>query len=239
MQGLINPASYAPNPDGISTAFNVLMKAPAEYAASSRQNFDFFFINGVTDAPGLTITPQGSGLNLVSNIGFDSESNYVSVPSEFMTLQIQDSLGNILGGGNYFANFPAYMGQTAVLLTSGFLNPSTNQNGPPLSLYMAPVEGGPFVPLFITGIKSELENSNFTVFPNPVSSRLFVSFQTTSENINCSILDVQGRIVKQQPDVALSDLSNGIDVSDLSNGTYILQITDGEKTAYNKFIIQK
>jgi hypothetical protein len=238
MSGLMTPSSFAPNPDGISTSFNVLLKEPAEYTASSQANFDFFFINGVTDAPPLSLTPQGAGINIISNINYDAQSNYITVPAQFYTLQLSDSLGNTLSDN--FANFPAYAGQTAVLLTSGFLNSSANQNGPAMGVYMSPIEGGPFVPLFVTGLKSLNENSGFTVFPNPASDRLLIHLQTpVSENTNCSIFDIQGRTVKQQSLADLKDASNAIDVSNLSDGLYLLQIADGGNLSYSKFVIQR
>jgi hypothetical protein len=105
---------------------------------------------------------------------------------------------------------------------------------------MSPIEGGPFVPLFVTGLKSLNENSGFTVFPNPASDRLLIHLQTpVSENTNCSIFDIQGRTVKQQSLADLKDASNAIDVSNLSDGLYLLQIADGGNLSYSKFVIQR
>lgn len=56
------------------------------------------------------------------------------------------------------------------------------------------------------------------VYPNPANS--FIQVQTTHQVSNLELLDIQGKIIKQQPH------TNTIDVSEVLQGMYVLRCTD-------------
>ena len=78
---------------------------------------------------------------------------------------------------------------------------------------------------------SILENSIQEVYlaPNPANSNARLVFSSTSWNpINVTVVDMQGRIVKNYQTVkVLGQYSMDIDVSDLSNGLYNVVINNG------------
>ena len=222
--GLRTQSGYAPNPNGISTAFRVLIKSPAEFIASSLSNFDFYIVNGVTDAPALDIQPAG-GPVLLSDVEYAQQTNYVTLPSEFYTLYVEDTLGNTLLNG--FGNFVAFNAQSAVLITSGFYDPANNNNGPSMGLYMAPTTGGPFIPLYsTTGIRRVTNNGALKVFPNPASDELHLVFALpAAEMVTVQITDMDGRLVKQVMSGTLSGNQNlVVDLSDLGEGVYFSRL---------------
>jgi len=240
LSGLLNPAGYAPNPDGKNTAFDVWIKSPAEYTASSNVNLDFFLIHGGTDAPALQLTPEG-GPPVLNDVVYGDQTNYISFPPNFYTLDLKDTAGNLYG--SYFANFPAYSGQSAALLVSGFLNPATNNNGPGMGLYMVPIAGGPFVPLYLTtGINNTSENKGLEVYPNPANSQLFIRFsESGKENTSLQITDLSGQTITtllNNVDVSGQHIISA-DVSNLSAGLYFLKLTESGIVSNYKFVIAR
>ena len=236
--GLLSQSGFAPNPNGISTAFNVLIKEPAEFTSASPANFDFYMINGVTDAPPLNLIP-GGGPVLLSNVSYNDQTNYISLPSEFYVLNVQDTSGNTLMNG--FANFLAFTSQSGVLLTSGFLNPSANNNGAALGLFMAPTTGGPFIPLYsVTGVNNITASAGQQIFPNPASNQLHVRFHLPQpEMVSLYITDINGSVVQHVfSATTLSGAQNIIaDVSNLAEGLYFSRLITSSGIINSRFVI--
>jgi hypothetical protein len=238
ISGLLNPSGYATNPQGISTAFQVLLKTPAEFTASAQSDFDFFMINGVTDAPPLNLVPTDGPL-LLSNVEYAEQTNYVSLPSEFYTMNVQDTSGNTLVSG--FANFLSFPGQSGVLLTSGFYTPANNNNGPAMGLYMVPITGGPFIPLFnASGVNDISTNVALQIFPNPAANQLHVLFSLPgAETVSLQLTDINGNVVSQVLNSAILSGTQNIkaDLSNLSEGIYFSRLTTSSGTVNSRFAV--
>jgi len=238
--GLLSQTGFAANPQGISTAFKVLIKVPAEFEASAQNNFDFFLINGVTDAPPLNLVPTDGPL-LLSNVDYAEQSGYVSLPAEFYTLNVQDTSGNTLASG--FANFISFPSQSGVLLTSGFLHPSANNNGAALGLYMVPLSGGSFIPLFnATAVNSIATCTGLQIFPNPAFNQLQLLFNLPqSETASLQITDINGQVVKQviTNEVLTGEQKISVDISNLSGGLYFSRLITSSGTVNNRFAVTR
>ncbi|HWB65030.1 MAG TPA: T9SS type A sorting domain-containing protein, partial [Chitinophagales bacterium] len=228
MAGLLRPGNYAANPDGISTDFQVLLQTPAEYGSASNQNFDFFMVNGVTDAPALNLYIQ-DGPQLINGLEYADQSSYVSLPSSgAYSFQLKDTAGN--AEGNYYADFTSYQGGSGVLLVSGFLNPANNGNGPAMDLYLAPLTGGSFIPLnAYTAIKNVNKSSQLRIFPNPAASSLSIQLGADYKEVaTLKITDMAGReIMQQQVTGGLGSGLINLDVSNIEPGMYMLQLNIG------------
>ncbi len=76
---------------------------------------------------------------------------------------------------------------------------------------------------------TEIENTQFFVYPNPVSDKLNV---TLKESANIIVYDIQARII------ASKNITNKgqLDVSGFKRGVYILQLSSNGKTQQTKFI---
>lgn len=75
--------------------------------------------------------------------------------------------------------------------------------------------------------ENKKEEVDFSVFPNPATKRLFVSFaNTANQAYYIRITNSVGRTIYMLP---RPQLENGIDISFLAKGTYFLQLTE-EKT---------
>lgn len=80
----------------------------------------------------------------------------------------------------------------------------------------------------------DLDLANLSVYPNPVSNLLNITYK---ENIaNLKVFDLAGRLVKS---LTTTNNNNSIDVSNLNSGTYLLRIeTESNKVSTVKFIKQ-
>ena len=81
-----------------------------------------------------------------------------------------------------------------------------------------------------TGI-TETHNSNISVFPNPVSTTLFLSGLT--QNSTVSVFDLNGKLL-----INKSVFTNQIDVSKLANGFYTIRIADKNSITTKVFVKQ-
>ena len=81
---------------------------------------------------------------------------------------------------------------------------------------------------------SEIENSNyFTVFPNPATNELNIDAELSFINNQLKIYSISGRLENNY-------LIKGkkINISNLSKGVYFIEINDGTKLYYSKFVKQ-
>ncbi len=90
-----------------------------------------------------------------------------------------------------------------------------------------------------TAISPVVENpAAFSVFPNPVSDRLFVKMENSNSHVYyMTVFDEVGRTKFMLPK---PDVFNGLDISSFSPGTYTIQLMDDEtkSVATRKFIKQ-
>ena len=71
------------------------------------------------------------------------------------------------------------------------------------------------------GVKNNLEISGLSIYPNPTSGQVFISFNSISES-KVELVDISGKVLN-------SDSSNGsvnvsFDLSELSSGVYFIKI---------------
>ncbi len=136
--GVLSPGSFAANPNGRSTAFTLLVKTPAKEAGAGG-NVEFFALHGATDAPIVDIVARNVA-TLVNNAGYGDITGYIAVPPAAYTLDVKDSSGTVTVA-TFAADLSGLANGSAVVFASGFLTPSTNQNGKPFGLYAALANG--------------------------------------------------------------------------------------------------
>ena len=133
--GVLDPNSYASNPDGRSTAFTLFVKAMAREMATS-SDVDFFVLHGSTDAPTVDVLARNVA-PLVDNAAYGDITEYITVPAASYILDI--TLGDV--NSTIVASFQADLsglgGGAAVVFASGFLNPMQNQDGESFGIFAA------------------------------------------------------------------------------------------------------
>lgn len=62
----------------------------------------------------------------------------------------------------------------------------------------------------------------FTIYPNPVSSHLFIKFDDINKPALLSITDINGRLIAKREFIGLNTAT--IDISNVANGVYIISV---------------
>ncbi len=85
---------------------------------------------------------------------------------------------------------------------------------------------------------SEIRNPNFeiTIYPNPATNNLTITFAEPQKNTTIKILNLLGETVNSEQ-LIVNSKSATIDVSDVAQGMYFVQITDETKNSITKKII--
>ncbi len=120
-------SGFASNPDMLSTGFtlNYILNSKQ---SSSAGNVALDIFHGVTDAPGVDVKLTGTNAALVNNLQYGSASGYITVPANWYPISIF-ATGTSTDVGDYLADVSGLGGGAAVVLASGFLTPSANNNG--------------------------------------------------------------------------------------------------------------
>lgn len=229
-QGVLNPVSFAANPDGISTAFTILLQDGIRELATNTSNVDLRVVHGATDAP--TVDVLTGGNIIVDNAAYTDITGYLSVPAANYVLDITPGNNNSVIVASFGAPLNLLTGQSALVVASGFLTPSANQNGEAFRLMAVLVDGTVILLPVVTGINEEVKGEVVTVFPNPATD--FINVQTSkSGNAVVSISDLSGRVVAQQP---VNEMNNQVDLRQLNKGMYFLNVTVDGKSSTSRFI---
>ncbi|MEX0965700.1 MAG: T9SS type A sorting domain-containing protein [Bacteroidia bacterium] len=132
--GVWNTDSFDVNPAGKGIDFNIFLNTEAREAALDSSKVEFMFYNGVTDAPPLDITGT-SGIVFGNQLAYGERTGYFSSEPEPLIFNIAPE------SGNYEINFLGYRGETAIIFTSGFMNPENNRQGESFAVFAAFSDG--------------------------------------------------------------------------------------------------
>jgi len=98
---------------------------------------------------------------------------------------------------------------------------------------------GVFTYSTIVTIKLPLKFSNALVYPNPTMGELNIKlYEPLFKNSTLQVLDVTGRMVKQQS-ISANNLNISLDVKNLSTGRYFITITNNQQVINESFVIIK
>jgi hypothetical protein len=137
--GVLTPGSFAANPEGISTAFQLLLFNGMQEAAQNAGDVDLAILHGATDAPAVDVYARGVA-QLVDSAAYTDLAGYLSVPPSDYLIDITPSAGTPILA-TYYAPLSGLAGGAAVVFASGFLTPSANQNGEAFGLFAALPDG--------------------------------------------------------------------------------------------------
>jgi hypothetical protein len=86
------------------------------------------------------------------------------------------------------------------------------------------------------GINQGEDNQTVVLYPNPTSSRLYISFATTQNNIQLEVMDLSGKIILQEQMSQQQKVS--IDTDQLSSGMYYIKVTTEKGPITRKFVVE-
>jgi hypothetical protein len=134
--GVLDPDAFAANPDGLDISFKLFPVAPAQEMAMDETQVEFFAFHGATDAPAVDVIARGVG-TLVDNAAYGDATPYMPVPPGVYTLDITPAEANDVIVASFEADVSGLAGGAAVLFASGFLDPTTNNDGAAFGLFAA------------------------------------------------------------------------------------------------------
>jgi hypothetical protein len=131
--GVLEPAGFQANPDGVNITFTMYSIANARQVAANDSTVEFASLHGATDAPTVDITARGVA-TLLDDITYGEFVFYQSVPTASYILDVADSTSIL---ASFTADLSSLGGSAAVVFASGFLTPADDQNGAPFGLFAA------------------------------------------------------------------------------------------------------
>ncbi|MEZ4766014.1 MAG: DUF4397 domain-containing protein [Calditrichia bacterium] len=131
--GVLDPNSFAANPDGRSTAFTLFVN-PAAREASSGSDVEFTVLHGASDAPTVDVNARNVA-TLVNDAAYGDFTGYIPVPAGAYLLDVTDATGTVRVA-TFDADLSGLGGGAAAVFASGFLNPAQNQNGESASVFL-------------------------------------------------------------------------------------------------------
>lgn len=137
--GVLNPSSFAANPDGRPTGFQLLLFPGMQETANNSGEVDFRVLHGATDAPAVDVAARDVA-TLVSNAAYTDFTGYINVPAASYLLDVKPA-GTSTIVASYEAPLNAIPGEAIVVFASGFLTPGANQNGEAFGLFAARADG--------------------------------------------------------------------------------------------------
>ncbi len=243
--GVLDPGSYAANPDGRSTAFTLFIKAMARENGTSG-DVDFFVVHGSTDAPTVDVIARGVA-TLVDDAAYSDITGYINVPAAVYTLDLTLADGTSLVQ-SYVADLSTLGGGSAVVFASGFLTPGNNQNGEAFGLFFALGDGtvGQF-PEGVASIEeiSSITPNNYTLsqnYPNPFNPSTSINFAiANSEFVTLKIYNILGSEVATLVNETLASGSYkfNFDASNLASGIYLYELKAGNFAQIKKMNLLK
>jgi hypothetical protein len=144
-EGIVSPSGYSP-----ATAFDIAVYAMGQEAAATAGNTDLLVHHGSTDAPTVDVNEVSGPAILVDDISYGEfdPNGYLELPTADYTINISTA-----DGLTVVAEYDAPLATlglddaAAVVVASGFLNPTVNSNGPAFGLWVALPSGGALVEL--------------------------------------------------------------------------------------------
>lgn len=236
--GVTAPASFAPNPDGRNTGFGLFVKPAVRESGTDAAKVDFFAFHGATDAPTVDVIARGVA-TLVDDAAYGDFTNYLSVPASLYTLDVTPAAGSPVVA-SFTADLSSLGGGAAVVFASGFLDPTTNQNGEAFGLFAA-LPNGTVVPFTnTTGIVESNIRFATGIFPNPANNRIQVGIQVkNAANAQVQVTDVTGRIVLSRQAYFVDNQLLTLETDQLPNGFYNLTVVEGESLQSAPFVVAR
>jgi hypothetical protein len=243
--GVLDPNSYAPNPDGRNTAFTLFVKDIARESGTG-SDVDFFVLHGATDAPTVDVIAKGVA-TLVDDAAYSDITGYISVPPANYTLDLTLADGVTLVQ-SYVADLRTLGSGSAVVFASGFLDPISNQNGAAFGLFFALADGT--VGQFPEGV-ANVENisgvtpNNYSLsqnYPNPFNPSTTINFSIpNNEFVTLKVFNILGSEVATlvNENLASGSYRFNFDAQGLASGVYLYELNAGNFREIKKMNLLK
>lgn len=230
---------YASNPSGTDNSLRADFLSILDLPDPGSDQSRVIFLHGGPDLPSTDVTLFPSN-DLVDNLSF-GEYSVVNLKSDSNNINFRTADSSLL---LVTFNLPleGRVGQTVVVLLSGYIAPPINRNGPALRGYMV-IPGGNYILLNnVTSVRDTKLAKSISIYPNPAKNQIRMEFvPEMTGRMTIGITDMTGRqlscrdtnVENQLPLIIDTDLSN------IPSGQYLMTISDGNEVSAVPFIVQK
>jgi hypothetical protein len=242
--GVDDTTLYIPNPDGRSIKFSMVTKELKYYNTSANNSIqndvELVLVNAVTDAPAIDIEAQGVG-TLIGNLIYGETADSIGMASAPYTFDVKrSSNGQLLG--SFPVDLSGYGDQTVIVAVSGFLDPASNQNGPPMDITIHETQvSAPPVGITDQGDFTKLESFQlFQNYPNPFNPTTTIEFALPHpEFTTLKIYNILGEEVTTLVSEKLVAGKHKYewDVIGLASGVYLYRIQAGDYVESKKMVL--
>lgn len=201
-RGVIDPAMFAPNPDGIFTGLDFSLTNEARLQSGTSGSVEMNLVHLVTDAPTVDFTVSGGG-QLYDNVRYGDITPYTAISPGVHVLEMRDASGtNILG--LYQVDLSNYADSTVFIMMSGFNDPANNQNGEPITL-QGVLPSDQIIPFLdvTTGIGDDPQSGLiksaqlYQNYPNPFNPSTNIEYAISNGGfVELVIYDILGKKVR-------------------------------------------
>ena len=235
--GLIG-GTTAENPEKINTAFTLLTKENVMYTGEPGKT-TLYVVHGSPDAPSVDVVARGVA-TLVNNAPFKAITNEIIVPAAAYTIDIKDSTSKTTVA-SFSAPLTGLAGKSAVVLASGFLNPTRTE--PNAFGLIAVLADGTVIVLPSVPTANEIAAGfdGFKIYPIPANDKLYLNLNSDfAINATYQMFDVTGRVLTTG-NVTLNNGGNTFELntSNLEVGNYVLKLSSDKNVSNVKFAISK
>ncbi|MEL6823422.1 MAG: DUF4397 domain-containing protein, partial [Calditrichota bacterium] len=245
--GLLDPAQFMANPDGMETGFTLFINDLGREFAGNPAQVDLSIMHGSTDAPTVDIIEPGLNMTLADDIQYSDVNPYLSMAPGAYSIEITDAFGNN-SMATYGLDLSSMTGAAATVFTSGFMNRSANQNGAAFGLFAAMADGQIITLSPIVGIdEPEVFNTVETYelsqnYPNPFNPSTTIQYSLpNSERVQIAVYNTLGQqvalLVNQQQQAGTYEVK--FDATNLTTGVYIYRIEAGSFNSVRKMMLVK
>ena len=243
--GVLDPFSFAANPDGRDIGFTLFVKSGAREMAADPAMVDFYALHGSTDAPTVDIIARDV-TKLVDDAAYGDMTDYLSVPPGSYLLDITPGDDDTLIVATFEADLSGLAGGAAAVFASGFFDPASNGDGPAFGLFAA-LPSGTVVEFPAVTEETLTANRGRRAkvrldqnYPNPFNPSTRISYYLPEEaHVTLKVYDVQGRVVASLVDgVRHAGLNEAVlNGKKLQSGVYFYRLTAGDLVKIRKMII--
>ena len=221
---------FAANPDGVSTAFTLLVSTTAQEAAVEAGKVEVRVVHGTPDAPTVDVRAPTSGPDalVADDIAFTDVTSYVPLDPADYVLNVTTSDG-LTTVASYDANLSIAGGSAITVLASGFLTPADDNNGPAFALLAVFANGTTsLLPVAVANEETARAAGMDLRVANPIASSTPVTFDAgVAGRVQLEVFDALGRRVLElvNEPVAPGERAVTLDAATLAPGAYVLRLT--------------
>jgi len=227
IKGIHSASGYNTNVNNVTPGFE-FFQFPAN---TMNEEVLLAAVNGVTDAAPVNF--QFGADVIFTGLSYGEVTGGPLSGSAQSTLFNADSSVTY---GIFTTDLTPYLGQSVVVLLTGFADPGTNSNGAPYGMCVVTSAGGSFTCLnnLILGIDEEILAGEVAIYPNPVSEICTIDFETLAQKeVEIQVYDLAGNLLQsvKPGQTGVGKQAVELNMQGLASGMYMVNILLNGQTA--------